>query len=187
MLMDLKELKEVLNNFGKAVVARSKKKLKSGPLSDSLKAIPKENKNSISLSFLMEEYGLYKDLGVQGKSPSSLPPKARKHNKQQAPLSPYKYGRSNRMPKKGNKGELYKAVDRWVAKKGIKGSRNKLGQFTKRKSMVFLISRSIYFAGLKPSLFFTTPFRIEYKKLPKEIANSFAKDVVSMVQKIAKT
>ena len=185
--MDLKELRQVLNTFGMAVIARSKKKLKSGPLADSLEAKIKQNKNSITLTFLMEEYGLYRDLGVQGKDPSKLPPKARKHKKQQAPLSPYKFGRSNRMPKKGSKGELYKAIDRCVVNKGLKGTRNKLGQFTKRKSLVFLISRSIYFSGLKPSLFFTTPFRIEYKKLPKQIASSFAKDVVSMVQKTVKT
>ena len=130
--MDLKELKSVLNAFGKAVILRSKKKLKNGPLADSLYYFTKENKNSISLSFLMEEYGLYKDLGVQGKNPRDLPPKAKKHNKQQAPLSPYKFGRSNRIPKKGTRGELYKSIDKWVIKKGLKGTRNKLGQFTKR-------------------------------------------------------
>lgn len=194
--MDLPAIKSALNAFGKAVVLKSKGKLKKGPLADSLDIDIVENKNSIQLTFLMEEYGLYKDLGVQGKNPGELPKKSRKYNKQQAPLSPYRFGRSNRKPKKkskgekpkkGSKGELYKAVDRWVAKKGLKGSRNSLGQFTKRKTMVFLISRSIYFAGLKPSLFFTTPFFVAYKRLPKEIASSFAKDVISMVQKNIKT
>jgi hypothetical protein len=185
--MDLPAIKSALNAFGKAVVLKSKGKLKKGPLANSLDISIVENKNSIQLTFLMEEYGLYKDLGVQGKNPGELPKKSRKYNKQQAPLSPYRFGRSNRKPKKGSKGELYKAVDRWVAKKGLKGSRNSLGQFTKRKTMVFLISRSIYFAGLKPSLFFTTPFFVAYKRLPKEIASSFAKDVISMVQKNIKT
>ena len=162
--MDLPAIKSALNAFGKAVVLKSKGKLKKGPLADSLDISIVENKNSIQLTFLMEEYGLYKDLGVQGKNPGELPKKSRKYNKQQAPLSPYRFGRSNRKPKKGSKGEL-----------------------TKRKTMVFLISRSIYFAGLKPSLFFTTPFFVAYKRLPKEIASSFAKDVISMVQKNIKT
>ena len=48
--------------------------------------------------------------------------------------------------------------------------------------MTFLISRSIYMSGIKPSLFFTTPFTIAFKQLPKEIGESFAKDVDDMIR-----
>ena len=176
--MELKELKKALEIFGKAVILKSKKKLNSkSNLAKSLDYNIKESKNSIELSFLMEEYGLYKDLGVQGKNPSELPEGARKYNKQQAPRSPYKFGSGT-----GKKGGLKKAIDKWIVRKNIKGTRNKLGQFTSRKSIGFLIRRSIFLSGIKPSLFFTTPFRVAYKSLPKEIASSFAKDVEAMIK-----
>tara|TARA_R110002111_G_scaffold217589_3_gene279937 strand:- start:26 stop:580 length:555 start_codon:yes stop_codon:yes gene_type:complete len=176
--MDLKAVKEALNLFGKTVVLKSKKKLKgNSSLAKSLDYDLKVSKNSIEMDFLMNEYGLYKDLGVQGKDPGGLPKGSKKYNKQQAPLSPYKFGSGT-----GEKGGLKKAINQWIVKKGIKGSRNSLGQFTKRKSMTFLISRSIYMSGLKPSLFFTTPFTIAFKQLPKEIGESFAKDVDDMIR-----
>tara|TARA_R110000787_G_scaffold254885_1_gene360202 strand:+ start:239 stop:811 length:573 start_codon:yes stop_codon:yes gene_type:complete len=182
--MDLKAVKEALNLFGKTVVLKSKKKLKgNSSLAKSLDYDLKVSKNSIEMDFLMNEYGLYKDLGVQGKDPGGLPKPSKtskgskKYNKQQAPLSPYKFGSGT-----GEKGGLKKAINQWIVKKGIKGSRNSLGQFTKRKSMTFLISRSIYMSGIKPSLFFTTPFTIAFKQLPKEIGESFAKDVDDMIR-----
>ena len=175
--MELKELEEALRIFGKAVVLKSKKKLSSkSNLAKSLDYDINVSKNSIELSFLMEEYGLYKDLGVQGKNPNELPEGARKYNKQQAPRSPYRFGTGSK------KGGFKKAIDKWIVRKNIKGTRNKLGQFTSRKSIGFLIRRSIYLSGIKPSLFFTTPFRVAYKSLPKEIATNFAKDVEAMIK-----
>ena len=49
-----------------------------------------------------------------------------------------------------------------------KGSYNTIG---------FLIARSIYRKGIKPSLFFTKPFEQGFKKLPDELINSFGLDV----------
>ena len=175
--MELKELKEALEIFGKTVVLKAKKKLNSNSnLAKSLTHKLKVSKNSIELSFLMEEYGLYKDLGVQGKNPNELPEGARKYNQQQAPRSPYRFGTGSK------KGGFKKAIDKWIVRKNIKGTRNKLGQFTSRKSIGFLIRRSIYLSGIKPSLFFTTPFRVAYKSLPKELATNFAKDVETMIK-----
>ena len=64
-----------------------------------------------------------------------------------------------------------------LRKKNIKGVRDAQGRFIARKSLVFLISRSIYLSGIKPSLFFTTPFRIAYKQLPKDIKEQFVLDI----------
>ena len=111
--MDLKAVKEALNKFAKTVVLKSKKKLKgNSSLVQSLDYHLKVSKNSIEMDFLMNEYGLYKDLGVQGKDPGGLPQGSKKYNKQQAPLSPYKFGSGT-----GEKGGLKKAINKWIVKK----------------------------------------------------------------------
>ena len=175
---ELKNLKKALNRFGKSVVTRSRKKLKSNSkLAKSLGYTePKIDtaRGTIEMEFFAAEYANFVDLGVQGANPSKLPPKARKRGKQQAPRSPYKFGSGNY---KG-KGTLRGAIDQWVLrKKNIQGVRDAQGRFVSRKSLVFLISRSIYLSGIKPSLFFTTPFRIAYKQLPKDIKEQFVIDI----------
>ena len=52
--------------------------------------------------------------------------------------------------------------------------------------MIFLISRSIWYAGIKPSLFFTTPFEVAFKRIDKELAKSFGLDVEKMIEKASK-
>ena len=175
--IDLKSLKKALNKFGKTVVSRSRRKLKSNSkLAKSLGYNePKidTKKGTIELEFYAEDYANFVDLGVQGANPGKLPPKARKRGKQQAPRSPFKFGSGKY---KGNR-RLRDAIDSWVVRKGIPGTRDEQGRFSKRKSLVFLITRSIYLSGIKPSLFFTTPFTIAFKQLPKDIKKSFALDI----------
>ena len=178
MLMDLKAVKKALNLFGKTVVLKSKKKLKgNSSLAKSLDYHLKVSKNSIEMDFLMNEYGLYKDLGVQGKDPGGLPKGSKKYNKQQAPLSPYKFGSGT-----GKKGGLRTGINAWLTRGNLKSVTRSKGKFIKRKSLIFLISRSIYMSGIKPSLFFTTPFNVAFKQLPKDIGKSFAKDVEDMIK-----
>ena len=64
-------------------------------------------------------------------------------------------------------------------RKGL-APRNK-GKFTGRKistvgfkkSIQFLVARSIYSKGIKASLFFTKPFEMEIKKLEQELFKEF--------------
>jgi len=174
---DLKSLKKALNRFGKTVVSKSRRKLKSdSKLAKSLDySEPKidTTKGIIELEFYAEDYANFVDLGVQGANPGKLPKGAKRRGKQQAPRSPYKFGSGKY---KGN-GRLRDAIDSWVVRKGIPGTRDDQGRFAKRKSLVFLITRSIYLSGIKPSLFFTTPFTIAFKQLPKDIKQSFALDI----------
>ena len=44
-------------------------------------------------------------------------------------------------------------------------------------STAFLISRSIWNKGLKPSLFFTKPFEKAFKTLPDKILKAYGLDV----------
>jgi len=45
------------------------------------------------------------------------------------------------------------------------------------QNTAFLITRSIYHKGIKPSLFFTKPFEKAFNNLPKELEKTFALDI----------
>ena len=178
---DLKFVKNTFNAFAKDVIKKSRKKLKANSrLSKSLDHKVSFKKGNLKLVFEMEEYGKFKDLGVKGKDPFGLPKKSRKFGKQQAPLSPYKFGSGNY---KG-KGRLRDGINGFLTRSKRGAVRSKeTGRFLKRKSLIFLISRSIYMSGIKASLFFTTPFNIAYKRLPNDIRESYAKDVEAFLKK----
>jgi len=84
----MKELGGALNKFAKYVVQQSRTNLTKGQknaskgLYNSIGYTVKENPNSFSLAFLMNEYGTFQDKGVSGKE--------KKYN------TPYSY--KNKMP-----------------------------------------------------------------------------------------
>lgn len=177
-MLKIPEIKKSLNQFAKKVVSEARSnianKKSSGKLQSSIKANSQVFKNSILVSFKMLEYGLFVDKGVRGKNPNQLPKGAKNKGKQQAPKSPYKFGTGS---SKG-KGTLRGAINKWVVRKNLKNIRDKkTGRFLPRKSAIFMISRSIYLSGMKPSLFFTKPFEKNFKKLPKKIVKDFGLDV----------
>ena len=162
--MQLKETREALNNFGKFVVQQARtrltksKKNVSKKLYNSLDYNINASNDSISVVFEMEDYGKFQDLGVSGKKT--------KYN------TPYSY--KSKMPPA-------KAFSQWVVRKGLDGVRDKKGRFIKRKSMQFLIARSIYEHGIKPSMFFTKPFNQAFDKLPKELQEKFGIDIENII------
>lgn len=163
------EAKEELNAFGKYVIKQSRRRLTQGKsttndtkkLYNSLDFDVKVSKNSFSMSFYMENYGKYRDQGVKGK-------KSNPYNVK----SPFKFGTGT-----GTKGGLTKAIEQWVARKGFLFRDRKTGRILSRKSTSFLITRSIYNKGIKPSLFFTKPFEDSFKRLPDELIEKYALDV----------
>ena len=166
--MDYLELSKALNAFGKYVIQQSRsnltkeKKNSTSDLYNSLKyELTEENKNFL-LEFLQEDYGDFVDQGVRGAGSSS-------NNK----TSPFKFGSGT-----GKKGGLTKGIEKWIKQKPIKQWKDKkTGKFLSYKSMTFLIARSIYNKGTKPSLFFTKPFYSAFKRLPVEIVKAFKLDI----------
>lgn len=158
--MQLREIKSFLNAFAKKVVDEAKANLKSqkknvsGRLSDSLDYDLSLDGLKFILTFLMEDYGEFQDRGVSGRK--------RKYD------TPYSY--KDKMPPP-------KSLDQWVVRKGIKGVRDAKGRFIKRKSLRYLIARSIMNNGIKPSLFFTKPFDRYMKDLPDDITKTFANQI----------
>ena len=164
-MAEFENIQELLNDFRDNVIREAKSNLSSqntsGRLRDSLKSTVKESKNSVQISFEMEDYGFYQDRGVQGKKSGKS-------------LDGYKY--TNKMPPP-------KAFDKWTVRKGI-APRDKQGKFIKRKSLNFLIARSIFEKGIKPTLFFTKPFEKYFKRLPDELVEKYGLDIEKLFNQI---
>ena len=166
-MAEFENIQDLLNDFRSNVIREAKRNLTrqntSGRLSKSLSSVVKESKNSIQISFEMEDYGFYQDRGVKGvKSGKSL--------------DGYKY--TNKMPPP-------KAFDKWIVKKGFSDKiRDKKGRFVKRKGLAFVIARSIFEKGIKPTLFFTKPFEKFYKRLPNQLVEKYGLDMEKLFTQI---
>jgi hypothetical protein len=159
--MEKSEVQKALERFRDHVVSISKRNLtnkqknSSKKLYNSIQGKVKANPNSFEVEFTMEDYGVFQDAGVSGTK--------KKYN------TPYSY--KSKMPP-------VKAFDKWLVRKGI-APREK-GKFTSRKSLAFLIARSVYRNGIKPSLFFTKPFEAAYKNLPQELIDKYGLDAIEL-------
>ena len=168
MLADLREsgLQDALDKFKSSVIKQARTNLTKGDrnvsrkLYNSLKGEAKVYAKGYYLNFQMEEYGNYQDKGVKGKRSSS-----------RAPNSPYKFGSG-----KGAKGGLTEGIQRWVKARKFQ-FKDKKGKFLSYDSTAWIITRSIYAKGIRPTLFFTKPFEAAYKRLPQELVNDLKIDL----------
>ena len=162
--MQLKETREALNNFGKFVVQQARTRLTKGrknvskKLYNSLEYKINATQDSISVIFEMEDYGKFQDQGVSGIK--------KKYD------TPFSF--KSKMPPS-------KAFSQFVVRKNIKGSRDEKGRFVSRKSLQYLIARSVYVRGIKPSMFFTKPFNQAFDKLPPELQEKFGIDIENII------
>ena len=173
----LSNVKDELNRFAKYVISQSRanltrgKKNSSKELYNSLDSNVKVSKNSFELTFLMEEYGVFQDKGVKGTKSNYV------ENKD----SPFSY--KSKGGKNGLKGmPPPKAFDKWIVRKGLKGIRGKKGQFISRKSLQFMIARSVFEKGVKASMFFTKPFEKAFKGLNKDLVEAYKLDVEALMK-----
>lgn len=166
-----------LNIFGDNVVADAKanlireQKVSSGELLSSIKSTGVVfGKNSLTLNIAMNDYGSFIDQGVSGVKVKYDTPFAYK----------------DKMPPPS-------ALDKWIVRKGL-APRDK-GKFTGRtinavgfqKSIQFLIARSIFFNGIKPTHFLTDAVKKNMVLMPQQIKEAFALDVDSTVNLIIKS
>jgi hypothetical protein len=160
----LSNVKEELNRFAKYVISQSRanltrqKKNSSKELYNSLESNVKVSKNSFELTFMMEDYGVFQDKGVSGVK--------KKYNT--------KYSYTTKMPPPAK-------LDKWIVKKGI-APRDKNGKFISRKSLQFMIARSIFNNGIKPSLFFTKPFEKAFKNIDKDLVKAYRLDIEQLLE-----
>jgi hypothetical protein len=166
--MQLDKFKEALELFRNQVINESKQNLRKigkggGPLENSIEGTEvKVTDRSLEFEIKMADYGVFQDKGVSGIK--------KKYN------TPYSY--TTKMPPPSK-------LDKWTVKKGI-APRDDKGRFISRKSLQFAIARSIFYKGIKPSLFFTKPFQKYAKGLPKELETAFALDTEALLAFVTK-
>ena len=169
-MQDKEKIQKALDRFVKHVTSRAKANLTNGDrnvskkLYNSIKGEVKVMPNSIGVYFQMEEYGEFQDQGVKGKRSSS-----------RAPKSPFKFGSG-----RGKKGGLTEAIEKWVKARRFQFRDKRSKKFMSYKSTAWLITKSIYAKGLKPTLFFTKPFQEAYKNLPDELAKEYGLEVTQL-------
>ena len=160
-------LKDTLEKFSKYVVTESKQNLSRkdknvrGKLSASIKGETFVMPNSIGIYFSMEDYGMFQDKGVKGKTSST-----------KAPNSPYRFGSGS-----GGGIGLGAAIRQWVKDRRFQFRDRTSGRFLSFESTAFLISRSIWHKGIAPTEFFSKPFEEAFKTLPDEVIKAYGLEV----------
>lgn len=155
-------LAAVLVKFGKFVVQQARTNLTKGKhnfdktLYNSLRYNITYSGTKFSISFEMEDYGQFQDKGVRGaggtrKTTSAFNKRNNKGKiwKQKAPNSPFAYK---------DKKPPISAFKTWAESKGLSP---------------FAVRESVYRQGIPATKFFSTPFKIGFKKLPPDIAAAF--------------
>jgi hypothetical protein len=161
MATDFINTKKALNEFAKYVIQQSKsnlskqKKSVTGDLYGSLGYDLNTSPNSFSLEFYMMDYGQFVDQGVSGID--------MKYN------TPFSF--TNKKP------PMQPLAD-WAKRRNIR-LRDEKGRFKKGnyRSIGFVLQKSIYEKGIKPSLFFTKPFEKAFDRLPPDIIRNFGLDL----------
>ena len=169
----LKNLQTELQSFGKYVVQQSRSNLTkqkhnvSKDLYNSIHYKLKENNGNFDLAFIMDEYGTFLDKGVKGANPSLV-----KGGKQKGGNSPYSFK---------NKRPPMQPIADWAKKRNIR-LRDKEGKFKKGnyRTIGFILQRSIFAQGIKPSMFFTKPFLAAFDRYPELLSKAFAQDITDI-------
>jgi hypothetical protein len=174
--MKTENLERYLNSFANQVVKESKAILQrqkgKTALASSIKTTVTTDPNGYSVKFYMADYGTFVDKGVSGNKTK----RSFTNYKGQNESSPYRY--TNKQPPSG-------ILDKWSVRKGI-APRDEKGRFIKRKSLVFLIARSIKSKGIQGISFFQKPLGINYKDLQKNLLKEFKEDVSTYITTFTK-
>ena len=168
--MNTEALERYLNSFGKQVVNRAKgnlQKAKGGGtnLEKSLSFKVITSPEGFSVQFYMDSYGTFVDKGVSGTEVK----RSFKDYKGRTITSPYKY--TTKQPPS-------RVLDKWIVKKGI-APRDEKGRFMSRKSISFLIARSIKRKGIQGISFFQKPLMLGLKQFGKDMLGAVKDDIIN--------
>ena len=158
---------------GRSILKKKKKQTSGNTLYNDFDYLVTASDSDVTLEFEFggaEDYWQFVDEGVKGAGGFKGSGKMRGQG------SPFKF--STKMPPRG-------AIDRWIVRKPLKAAR-KNGKFISRKSIAFLIQRSIYQRGLERTQFFSKPFTQQLNKESEEIVKAFADDLELAIDKTIK-
>jgi hypothetical protein len=145
------EIQRILVQAAENIVKEAKGNLDDGDLKSS---VDYEKRGTNEVDIIMNDYGIFKDKGVTGANRSDFKGKKKTINKS---VSNFKFSGSKRAI--GGKA----TIDKFMSRKGISSN------LMTKDSLNFLIRRSIYQHGIKPTLFLTKP----YEKYREEIIEEF--------------
>ena len=183
--MKYDEMIQAYSAFDKYVVQQgrtnlSKKTKKpnnyTGSLYNSLKFTPPKDSNGrVTLSFLMDAYGMFQDAGVYGSDPGLVKKGKQKGKSTNTIFGRYSY--KSKMPP-------LKPMMNWAKFNKIRFRDKKTGKYKKgdSKAIGFWLQKRIFAQGITPSLWFTRPFRAAFKRLPEELAIGFSQDVLNFLK-----
>ena len=175
--MNTENIERYLESFGKQIVNRSKGNLqragKGGKLENSIKFEIVTTPDGFTVQFHMSNYGQFVDKGVSGTKTK----RTFKDYKGKVIKSPFSYKNS-----KGHSQPPSSALDKWVVRKGI-APRDASGKFMKRKTITFLIARSIGRNGIQGISFFQKPLGLGLKEFGKDLLGSVKEDILNTLNK----
>ena len=159
---------------GRGILKRKNKTTSPNSLYNDFDYLVTASKDSVTLEFEFggaDDYWAFVDEGVRGAGGFKGSGRARGQN------SPFKY--STKMPPR-------RFIDRWIVSKPLKAARDEKGRFVSRKSLAFLIQRSIFQRGLERTQFFSKPFTQQLNKQTENITKAFADDLELALEKTLK-
>ena len=177
--MDTANIERYLNSFGRQVVAQSKttlnfKKGGDSKLEESISFKVIKKGENYTVQFYMSSYGQFVDKGVSGTQKK----RTFKDYKSKVIKSPYSYKNS-----KGHSQPPSKALDGWAVKKGI-APRDAKGRFMKRKTLTFLIARSIGRNGIQGISFFQKPLMLGLREFGKDLLGNVKEDIINSLTQV---
>jgi len=160
-----------LQDFGKVQVSDAKAGVPDTALAGSIEyQVQGAGKFQPTVLFTMNDYGGFVDTGVVGTRNQRTQLNSKKANdlfgfdKQPAFTGAYKMINPS-------------AIDKWVIKKGLGGTRDAKGRFIKRSAVKFAVATSIYRKGLEGTGFFSTPFESNMEAFMPIFQDALAKDL----------
>jgi len=150
---------------GRGILKRKKKTTSPNTLFNDFNYLVTNTGETVTLEFVFgkaDDYWQFVDEGVKGVGGFKGSGRARGQG------SPFKF--SNKMPPR-------RAIDKWIVTKPLKAGRDERGRFVSRKSLAFLIQRSIFQRGLERTQFFSRPFTEQLDKQTDNITKAFADDI----------
>ena len=171
----IQALQKLGNNVvkeGKGILKKKKKTTSGNTLFNDFDYLVTNQRNSVTLEFEFggaEDYWQFVDEGVKGVGGFKGSGRARGQG------SDFKF--SSKMPPRG-------VIDRWIVSKPLAEARDERGRFISRKSLAFLIQRSIFQRGLERTQFFSKPFTEQLNKQTDNITEAFANDLEIALEQI---
>jgi len=184
--MSTKNVERFLNSYGKEVVKRARENLVAagkggGKLEKSIESKVVKFGDGFVLQWSMADYGAFVDKGVKGKG-GKIGKKSiggrRYYTTWEGKRkdSPFKFGSGT-----GKKGGLRKGIASFIRKKGLQ-PRSKGGQYMSTKSLVFLISRSVYIRGIHGVSFFQNSLRFGMKTFSARYGAAIKQDIIDTLR-----